>query len=142
MRERLNTSERREAIDVGEGLAVGVLHWRLIQSQRLRFELPKVADKVRLDTPLNHSAVAFGFLAVDAGAATALCGTNGWSIGDTYFRVLARSVCSFSHSCSPCRAHTSERLRKYFGGRTFRSGLAFRFRGFTAGSKRPGHHDK
>ena len=64
MRERLNTSERREAIDVGEGLAVGVLHWRLIQSQRLRFELPKVADKVRLDTPLNHSAVAFGFLAV------------------------------------------------------------------------------
>ena len=73
---------------MGEGLAVGVLHRRLIQRQRLRFELPKVADKVRLDTPLNHSAVAFGFLAVDAGAAAALCGTNGWSIGALIFEYL------------------------------------------------------
>src|SRR5262249_29416562 len=55
---------------------------------RLRFELPKVADKAWLDTPLNQSAVAFGFLAVNAGAAAALCGTNSGSIANLSFRVF------------------------------------------------------
>jgi hypothetical protein len=56
--------------------------WRLIQSPRLsrRFELPKVADKVRLDTAFNHSAAAFGFLVVDAVAAMALCGSRSGSV--------------------------------------------------------------
>ena len=90
--------------------------WFRVLRLTRRFELPKIADKVRLDTPLNHSAVAFGFLAVDAGAATALCGTNGWSIGDTYFRVFDRSVCSFRHlKFSPCE--------KGPGGRVAGAGL-------------------
>jgi len=50
--------------------------------------LPKVADKIGLDTALNHNAVAFGFLAVNAVAAAALCATDSASIANLSFRVF------------------------------------------------------
>src|SRR5262249_49907682 len=53
-----------------------------------KFEFPKVADKVRLDTPLNHSAAAFDFLEVDAIAAAALCAADSGSIANLGFRVF------------------------------------------------------
>jgi hypothetical protein len=53
-----------------------------------KFELPKVADKVRLDTPLNHSAAAFSFLVIDAIAAAALCAADSGSVANFGFRVF------------------------------------------------------
>ena len=55
-------------------------NWFRVLRLTRRFELPKIADKVRLDTPLNHSAAAFSFLIVDAIATAALCATDGGSV--------------------------------------------------------------
>src|SRR5215467_14825973 len=97
-------------------LSTGTFASHFFQGRR-KFELPKVADKVRLDTPLNHSAAAFSFLVVDAIAAAALCAADSGSIANLRFRVFghgrlnALSISGAAESwavpdglCPACRA--------------------------------------
>jgi heme A synthase len=70
-------------------LSTGTFASHFFQGGR-KFELPKVADKVRLDTPLNHSAAAFSFLVVDAIAAAALCAPDSGSVANLGFRVFGQ----------------------------------------------------